>query len=68
MSTHLYPEVASHLMRVTETAHWLESQDWALPVLAEPFLLENGHLHIPDRPGNGIDWDEDAIEIYRLEG
>jgi mandelate racemase len=24
MSTHLYPEVAAHVMRVTETAHWLE--------------------------------------------
>ena len=31
MSTHLYPEIAAHLMRVTETAHWLEWQDWADP-------------------------------------
>jgi len=62
VSTHLYPEVAAHLMRVTETAHWLEWQDWANPILAEPFRLEDGHLLIPDRPGNGIEWDEDAIE------
>ena len=34
MSTHLYPEVAAHVMRVTETAHWLEWQDWADPVVA----------------------------------
>ena len=27
VSTHLYPEVAAHVMRVTETAHWLEWQD-----------------------------------------
>jgi mandelate racemase len=67
MSTHLYPEVAAHLMRVTETAHWLEWQDWANPILAEPFRLENGHLLIPDRPGNGIEWDEDAIERYGLD-
>src|SRR5262249_49694262 len=26
VSTHLYPEIAAHLMRVTETAHWLEGQ------------------------------------------
>src|SRR6202795_1281727 len=26
MSTHLYPEFSAHLMRVTETAHWLEWQ------------------------------------------
>ena len=24
ISTHLYPEVAAHVMRVSETAHWLE--------------------------------------------
>ncbi len=67
VSTHLYPEVAGHLMRVTETAHWLEWQDWANPILAEPFRLENGHLLIPDRPGSGIEWDEDAIKRYRLD-
>ena len=64
VSTHLYPEVAGHLMRVTETAHWLEWQDWANPVLAAPFGLEKGHLLIPDRPGSGIEWDEEAIERY----
>jgi len=51
MSTHLYPEMAGHLMRVTETAHWLEWQDWANPILAEPFRLENGHLLIPRSAG-----------------
>jgi len=33
----------------------------------EPFRLEDGHLLIPDQPGNGIEWDEDAIERYRLD-
>ena len=42
MSTHLYPEFSAHLMRVTETAHWLEWQDWADPILAEPFKLADG--------------------------
>jgi mandelate racemase len=66
ISTHLYPEIAAHLMRVTETAHWLEWQDWADPIMSEPFKLENGHLIIPDKPGNGIEWDEDAIRHYAL--
>jgi len=35
----------------------LSLQDWANPILVEPFLLENGHLLIPDRPGNSIEWD-----------
>lgn len=66
ISTHLYPEIAAHLMRVTETAHWLEWQDWADPLMTEPFKLENGYLIIPDKPGNGIEWDEDAIKRYAL--
>jgi mandelate racemase len=66
-ATHLYPEVAAHLMRVTETAHWLEWQDWANPILAELFRLEKGQLLIPDLPGNGIEWNEDAIKRYRLD-
>lgn len=66
MSTHLYPEVAGHLMRVTETAHWLEWQDWTHPVLAEPFKLENGHIILRDVPGNGLEWDEDAVGRYTL--
>jgi len=62
VSTHLYPEVAAHMMRVTETAHWLEWQDWANPVLKEPYRLSDGQLHIPDAPGLGLDWDEDAVK------
>ena len=54
MSTHLYPEIAAHLMRVTETAHWLEWQDWADPILREPFALKDGQLLDPGpaRPGH----------------
>jgi mandelate racemase len=64
MSTHLYPEVAAHLLRVTETAHWLEWQNWANPILKEPFDLRDGSLIVPDRPGCGIDWDESAVKRY----
>ena len=61
MSTHLYPEVAAHVMRVTETAHWLEWQSWADPILRKPYEVEDGHLQIPDVPGVGLEWDEEAV-------
>jgi len=61
ISTHLYPEVAAHVMRVTETAHWLEWQDWADPILQRPYDIKDGLLHIPDAPGVGLDWNEDAV-------
>jgi mandelate racemase len=67
MSSHLYPELSSHLLRVAETGHWLEWQDWAHPILAEPFQLENGHLLIRDVPGAGLEWDEAAVQRYRMD-
>ena len=67
VSTHLYPEVAAHLMRVTETAHWLEWQDWANPVLAEPFAVRDSQLVIPARPGCGIEWNEAAVKRFRYD-
>jgi mandelate racemase len=64
MSTHLYPEISAHLMRVTDTAHWLEWQDWADPILSDPFQIKNGQLLVPDRAGNGIGWNERAVARY----
>jgi mandelate racemase len=61
VSTHLYPEVAAHVMRVTETAHWLEWQDWADPILLKPYDIKDGLLDIPHVPGVGLEWNEDAI-------
>jgi mandelate racemase len=64
ISTHLYPEVAAHVMRVSETAHWLEWQDWANPILQQPYGVEGGELIIPDVPGVGLEWDEKAVEAH----
>ena len=64
VSTHLYPEVAAHVMRVTETAHWLEWQDWADPILQTPYTIKDSLLHIPDVPGIGLEWDESAVAAH----
>ena len=66
MSTHLYPEMSAHLMRVTDTAHWLEWQDWADPILSEPFEIRNGHLIVPNRSGQGISWNEQAVAKFAI--
>jgi mandelate racemase len=67
MSSHLYPEVSGHLLRVTPTRQWLEWQDWAHPVLAHPFQVRSGELHLPDVPGNGVEWDEHAVTHYQAQ-
>lgn len=61
MSSHLYPEVSAHLLRATETADWLEWRDWGNPIIAEPFEVVDGHAIVPDRPGNGIEWNEAMV-------
>jgi mandelate racemase len=67
MSTHLYPEVGAHVMRVTETAHWLEWQDWADPILQKPYEIRDGLFHIPDVPGLGLEWNEDAVAAHQVD-
>jgi mandelate racemase len=66
MSSHLYPEVSAHLLAVTPTAHWLEYVDWANAVLAEPMRIDDGCALVSTRPGNGLDWDPEAVRRYRM--
>jgi len=66
MSSHTFVEVSAHLLCATPTAHWLEHMDVVGNLLSRRFTLVNGTLTPPDRPGTGIDWDEEAVEKYRV--
>ncbi len=66
MSSHLFPEVSAHLLAATPTCHYLEYVDWANVLLQEPIVVKNGHAIIPQRPGNGMVWNAEAIERYRV--
>lgn len=67
VSSHLFPEYSSHLLSATPVAHWLEYQDWADPVLQEPYLVKDGLIQIPDRPGVGMSWNEEAVSRYLVQ-
>jgi mandelate racemase len=51
-------------MAVTPTAHWLEYVDWASPILEQPLEIRDGAAVVPDRPGNGLAWNEAAVSRY----
>ena len=34
--------------------------------LQRPYAIKDGHLHIPDLPGVGIEWNEDVVEEHRI--
>jgi mandelate racemase len=66
MSSHLFPEVSAHLLAATPTRHWLEWVDWANAIVEEPLRIEDGFAVVPERPGNGLSWDQKAVEKYRM--
>lgn len=65
-SSHLYPEFAAHLLRVTPTAHWIEWVDWACPIQAAPLQPRDGTVTALDEPGAGLVWDERAVKKYAI--
>lgn len=67
VSSHLFPEISAHLLAATPGGHWLEYVDWAEPLLQEPLRIVEGMAVVPERPGNGMAWDEAAVRKYRLD-
>lgn len=64
ISSHLYPEVSTHLLAMTPTRHWLEYMDWANAILQEPLTIKDGNAVISGAPGNGLAWNEAAVAQY----
>ena len=66
MSSHTFVEASSHLLCATPTADWLEHMDVAGQLLVEPYPLVDGTLTPPDRPGLGMEWNEEMVEKHRV--
>ena len=66
LSSHLFPEISAHLLAASPTCHWLEYMDWANGILQEPFEIKGGHLQIPERPGAGIEWNEEVVRRLQI--
>ena len=60
-SSHTFPELSVHLLAVTPTRRWLEYLDHAGPILTEPIRIQDGQALPPDRPGAGLEWNEELI-------
>ena len=66
LSSHLYPAISAQLLRVSESADWLEWSDWAEPILAEPLRAKDGQVTVGAKAGNGLEWNEEAVKRYAL--
>src|SRR5258706_3388578 len=65
MSSHLMPEIRSHLLCVAPTSHWPEYVDWADSIVQQPLISRDGMVLTSERIGSGISWDE--AKLKRLE-
>src|SRR5262249_47177135 len=55
------------LPRAPPPGQWREWQAGPHPVLARPFEVRAGQLHLPDVPGNGLEWDEAAVARFQAD-
>lgn len=44
--------------------HWVDRPHWQELVEADPPLIQDGYITVPDRPGLGVDFNEDAARRY----
>ena len=64
LNSHIFPEVSAHLLAASPTAHRLEYLDTAGAILRNPIRIEDGRAVVPDDPGIGLVWDEEAVARY----
>jgi mandelate racemase len=67
VSSHIFQEFSVHLLSGAPTTHWLEYLDLAAPVLKEPLELKDGNALVPERPGSGIAWNDEAVARFRVQ-
>lgn len=64
VTPHLFMEVSSHQACALPNAVWQEHQPWWEPIWKEPVDFRDGKIHIRERPGLGVEWDENAVNRY----
>jgi mandelate racemase len=66
VSSHLFPEFSAHLLAATPAARYLEWLDLASPILEDAVAPVGGRYRMPDRPGAGLHWNEDAVRRFAV--
>lgn len=66
ITPHLFMEVSAHLAAACPNAIWQEHQPWWEPILSQGVELRDGEIRLSDRPGFGIELDEDAVRRFEV--
>ena len=53
---------------IQETFEDFFHPDWGRELLVDPLRIEDGYIEIPDRPGIGVELDEDVLREHEITG
>ncbi len=62
--SHLVPEIHIQLMAATPNALTVEYMPWSLRLWQDPPTPTDGHLEVPNKPGLGLTFNQDALQQY----
>jgi L-talarate/galactarate dehydratase len=62
--SHLYPDISVHLVCAVPNGLTIEYMPWSSKLFLETPQPINGELHVPQKPGLGLELDEQAITRY----
>jgi L-alanine-DL-glutamate epimerase-like enolase superfamily enzyme len=65
--SHLVPEIHVQLVAAIPNGLTVEYMPWSLRLFEETPALEDGNLVVPNKPGLGLKFSEDAIKQYQVE-
>ena len=65
VASHVFTDVSLHLCGATPNALVAEYMPWWDCIYADPPVVENGYVAVPDSPGLGVSLDEDVIVKYK---
>lgn len=66
VTPHLFMEHSIHIAASAPNVVWQEHQPWWEPILAEPVDFRDGVIHLSDRPGFGLAFDDAAVARFEL--
>ena len=66
VSPHIFTEQSLQLCGAIANVNFAEHMPWFVPLFAERMEMADGCLLIPDRPGLGFTFDEEAVARFRV--
>jgi len=67
VSSHIFTEHSLCIAGSAANCISAEHMPWFAPLFNEPLDVEDGMLDIPDRPGTGFTFNNDAVKRFRIE-